>query len=525
MLKYCLKRLLRGCIAVVIAVSVIMILLFIVLNKSLIFAEDDQFAKLSNNQKINYMYTMWEKYGYLDYVTYNDYLNDLVASGELDEDFKASVAAIGRTAADDNEYTKEYTKKFTEYYTAKGYTITRLDAVMVTGERVASRVANGGNPMLFASQNTPVLVRVAKFFTGLLTFDNINYVEEDIDKRGLTFTLYDPVYGGEKFSPAIIGNGTFHKYLLYFDNKFPYIHQNFVKLTLGKSYSVNKGIDVFTTMTQTQGRYVSSTTYYPSGLVTQSADDLHSATYLAGSQKLSLVYADKYTDDYTNTTLVKDSKSKIYYSFIISIIGSFFTYLLGLPLGILMAKKKDTWVDSFGNAYIIFMLAVPQLAYIFMVKAIAGKAGLPVAFSLDQPSLAMYITPIILSAGFGGTMKWTRRYMVDQMNSDYVKFARSGGLSEGEIFTKHIFKNAAIPIVHGIPGTITMALTGSMIMERVFAIPGVGGLSIQAIGAYDNAVIVGVALFYGVLSIISAIAGDVLMAIMDPRISFVSKAR
>ena len=115
--------------------------------------------------------------------------------------------------------------------------------------------------------------------------------------------------------------------------------------------------------------------------------------------------------------------------------------------------------------------------------------------------------------------------MVDQMNSDYVKFARAEGLSEFEIFTKHIFKNAAIPITHGIPNTIIMALSGSIMMERIYTIPGVGGLLVEAIGAYDNAVIVGVAFFYGVLSIISAILGDITMAIMDPRISYTSKAR
>ena len=122
-------------------------------------------------------------------------------------------------------------------------------------------------------------------------------------------------------------------------------------------------------------------------------------------------------------------------------------------------------------------------------------------------------------------MRWLRRFMIDQMNSDYVKFARSGGLSEGEIFTKHIFKNAAIPIIHGIPGSLLGALTGAFITERVYVVPGIGGLLINAIGAYDNGVIVGVTLFYAVLSVVSMILGDVLMAMVDPRINFTSKAR
>jgi len=122
-------------------------------------------------------------------------------------------------------------------------------------------------------------------------------------------------------------------------------------------------------------------------------------------------------------------------------------------------------------------------------------------------------------------MRWLRRYMIDQMNSDYVKFARSSGLGEGEIFTKHVLKNAAIPIIHGIPGSILGAMVGAFITERVYVVPGIGGLLINAINAYDNGVIVGVTLFYAVISVLSMILGDILMALVDPRINFTSKAR
>jgi oligopeptide transport system permease protein len=115
--------------------------------------------------------------------------------------------------------------------------------------------------------------------------------------------------------------------------------------------------------------------------------------------------------------------------------------------------------------------------------------------------------------------------MIDQMNSDYVKFARSGGLSESEIFTKHILKNAIIPIVHGIPGSVLGALVGAIITERVYVVPGAGNLLTKAINAYDNGVIVGVTLFYAILSVTSIILGDILMSLLDPRISFTTKGR
>ena len=177
--------------------------------------------------------------------------------------------------------------------------------------------------------------------------------------------------------------------------------------------------------------------------------------------------------------------------------------------------------------YIIFILACPSLAYIFMVQALGRAAGMPYQFDLAKENAIMFILPIVSLAmpTIAGLMKWLRRYMIDQMNADYVKFARSGGLSEGEIFRKHIFKNAAIPIVHGIPGSILGALVGAIITEKIYYVPGVGNLLTKAISFYDNSVIIGLTLFYALISITSVILGDILMAMTDPRISFTNKAR
>ena len=193
-----------------------------------------------------------------------------------------------------------------------------------------------------------------------------------------------------------------------------------------------------------------------------------------------------------------------------------------------MARRKDKLLDKLGTVYIIFIIAVPSLAYIFLFKAIGGAVfDLPTTFDMEKPSWQMYVLPIVSLAlpSVANLMKWLRRYMIDQMNSDYVRFARSGGLSEQEIFSKHILKNAIIPIVHGIPGTILFAMTGAIITERVYVVPGAGNMLTKAINAYDNGVIVGMTLFYAVLSVVAIILGDVLMSMVDPRISFTSKQR
>ena len=281
-------------------------------------------------------------------------------------------------------------------------------------------------------------------------------------------------------------------------------------------------------MTNSQGSFKRSTITYPSGVTETTADDLHSATYVAGSLGIGALNQKYFVDDYTSVITRKDGLSKMGYSFTIGIIAVFLTYLIAIPLGILMALRKDKLLDKLGTFYIVFITAVPSLAYIFMFKAVGGNAfGLPTTFDMENPTWTMYVLPIISLAlpSIANQMKWLRRYMIDQMNSDYVKFARSGGLSEGEIFSKHILKNAIIPIVHGVPSSVLFALTGAIITERVYVVPGAGNLLTTAINAYDNGVIVGVALFYAILTVTSIILGDVLMSVMDPRISFTTKAR
>lgn len=528
--KYLIRRILHGLVSIIAVVTLVMVLVYALGNRDLIFASDPLLSKQQNNTKITYKYKRWAEYGYLDYVSYSDYISRLATSGELAGEELEDARRLGRTAEDDNEATAKYAKQFTDYYRSLGYTVERVDAKMSSPTKVAA----GGNPLLFAHKDRPLIYRVVEYFTGILDIDNIHYVEETYPEAqlqgetGLTFTLHDPLYGGEKFSPAILGNGTRHRYLLYCDNNFPFIHQNMVTIRLGKSYVVNKGIDVFDTMTRTQGSYVLRTTTYPTGLTEESADDLHSATYAPDSLKDNLVLESRYTDDYTNVFTHLSDMSKMGFSFVIGIIATCIAYFLGLPLGLLMAKKKDSWVDKIGTIYIVFIIAVPSLAYIFLFKAVGGKVfGLPTTFEMGGGTKLMYVLPIVSLAlpSIANLMKWMRRYMIDQMNSDYVKFARSEGLSEGEIFTKHIWKNALIPIVHGIPGSVLGALTGAVITERVYVVPGAGNLLTIAINKYDNSVIVGMTLFYALLSVVSLILGDVLMSMVDPRISFSTKAR
>ncbi|MCQ2354226.1 MAG: ABC transporter permease [Clostridia bacterium] len=523
MTKYLLKRLLHGLLSIIAVVAIVMVMIYSMLDRNLVFAQDPNYTKQANNGKEVYKYSKWEEYGYVDYVTYADYLRQLMIDGKITEEERQSAVGFGKKEKNDSELVKKYVAEFTEYYESCGYTVKRCDAVMLPGGK---KYASGGQQQLFAYKDLPLVNRLWKYFSGIFTVDNIHNVKEDVGDRGLTFTLHDPLYGGDKFAPAVIGNGTTHKYLVYFDNNFPYIHQNLLKINLGKSYSVNLGIDVFDTMINSQGSYKKSVVTYPTGYTEESADDLHTATYVSESGSTAFNKL-RFSDDYTSVTTVKKGMSKIGYSFVIGIISVLIAYLLGVPLGIITARKKDKLIDKIGTIYIVFIIAVPSLAYIFLFKAIGGELGMPTTFDMESTSKLMFVLPIISLAlpSIASLMKWIRRYMIDQMNSDYVKFARSGGLSESEIFSKHILKNAIIPIVHGIPGSVLGSLVGAIITERVYVVPGAGNLLTEAINKYDNGVIVGVTLFYAVLSVVSIIFGDILMSMVDPRISFSSKDR
>lgn len=517
MAGYVIKRILRGLLSAVAVTVLVMVLIYSFLDRNLIFSADQGYTRVKGNAKEVYKMQQWERYGYVDYVTYAQFLSSLLSSGQLDQQTYLQAVRIGNKASQDDPVSAAYIEQFTAHYAQKGYNVVRLE-----GKTRGHSYQEGGEPRLYAWKDVPLVRRAAAYFGGLFSVDHVNRVPEVTGERKLTFTWFDPVYGADTFSPAILGNGTYHKYLLYFDDQFPFLHQNFITLNLGQSYSVNQGVDVAQTMTQTQGSFAYRTVTYPTGLQEQSADDLHTATYAPGSlENGTSVLRERFTDDYTHVSTRRTGLSKLGYSFTIGILAVIASYLVAIPVGIRMARRRGRLADKLGTVYIVFIAAVPSLAYIFLFKALGGRLGLPTTFDMENPHWLMYVLPVVSLAlpAIANLMKWLRRYMLDQMHADYVKFARAGGLTEGAIFREHILRNAVIPMLHGIPGSILGAMVGAIITERVYVVPGAGNLLTQAINAYDNGVIVGVTLFYAVLSVTSVVLGDLLLAAADPRIS------
>ncbi len=521
MKKYLAKRIAFSVFSLLVVVLTVMVLVYSLIERSVIFQTDDTWNKRSNNDRTYYEYSQYQKYGYVDMSNFTSFLAQKYAdvpNYTEDPSFKADRAVI----QDPAKYEKNASvKEFIEKYTADGYEIKYLKPILFQN----GSPKPGGSGYLLAVRERSMLARLGDYLKGLVTVETVNDVQDPTITERYVRWEKDPYSGFY----ARVGMGTNHKYQLYFDSRFPFIHQNKFHLNLGVSYTRFRGQQIVSVINQPRGNMKVTSQQFPAKLGTDeyadTAIDFHSLTWnyseLTADEKLN------YPDKYTVATFRHGGLSMLENSFVIGLIATVLAYILGLPLGILVARRKDSWIDKLGMGAIIFFMAVPSLAYIFLFAAAGTRLfGLPYKFATAKVMALAYILPTI-SLAIPQTlslMKWMRRYMIDQMNSDYVKFARAEGLSEQEIFRQHISRNAAIPIVHGIPASVLGCLTGAIITERVYAVPGVGSLLTNAINSHDNGIIIACTVFYTSLSVISLILGDLLMAKVDPRISFEEKA-
>ena len=113
--------------------------------------------------------------------------------------------------------------------------------------------------------------------------------------------------------------------------------------------------------------------------------------------------------------------------------------------------------------------------------------------------------------------------MVDQLNMDYIKFSRAKGMGNSAIMFKHVVRNAFVPMAHNLPSTILFTISGSIYIESLFSIPGMGGLLVSAIQRQDNTLVQALVLIYSTIGVFGLLLGDLLMALCDPRIKLDKK--
>ena len=492
---YIWSRLFRSLLSVMIIMLIVFTMIYTMVPRENIFFEDSTYRKLSSksDDKTEYVYSTWEKLGYLDYVRINDYCLTLYEAGSPE-----MVAAV--------EPDSPESRDFVELYTKKGYTVETFL----------------GNGRFYAYKNVPVIKRMASWLSQLLVIDSTRAVKDENNPdlvRSLSFGR-TPTGG-----LALIGSGSIHKYLLYTDSHFPWLHQNFIKLNFGTSYPTYQGLDVMRVLFQSQGTEVKRHVTFETGYEADSGINFGTLQYKAILDRMDLK---KFNDHYASYEVFRSQPSMIGTSFIMGLLAMALAYLLGLPVGLLMARRKDRLADKLGMVYIIFIIAVPSLAYIYLFRYIGTNLfNLPSVFTTYGPEDARsWVLPVISLAlpSIASLMLWTRRYVVDQMSADYVKFAKAKGLSQREIFRGHIFKNAIIPIAQGIPASLAGCITGAIITESIYSVGGMGKMLPNAIKQYNNVMIVALAFLFSTVSVLSVLAGDIVLTKVDPRISLSEKA-
>ncbi len=199
--------------------------------------------------------------------------------------------------------------------------------------------------------------------------------------------------------------------------------------------------------------------------------------------------------------------------------------VVGASMGVFQTLYKDKLFDHIGTGYTVFVRAVPTIVSYSLILVFGSKVlGLPSLYSSRKPVISN-IMPVLCLAmvSIAGYAIWTRRYMVDELNKDYIKMARIKGLSNREIMFGHVLKNAFVPLVQYLPASLLDTIGGSLLVERFFSIPGMGTFLADAITAYDVNIVQTLSLLYASLGVMGAFLGDVLMTMLDPRISLLAK--
>lgn len=151
-----------------------------------------------------------------------------------------------------------------------------------------------------------------------------------------------------------------------------------------------------------------------------------------------------------------------------------------------------------------------------------GTAAVGVGLLFNAANWRYWVLPVcsMSLANLAFYAMWLRRYMVDESNKDYVRLARAKGVCGRDIALHHVFRNAMVPLVQYIPSAFLNTVVGSIYIESLYSIPGMGGLLVTCVQRHDNTMVQGIVLLYACVGIVGLILGDILMVLIDPRINF-----
>ncbi len=215
----------------------------------------------------------------------------------------------------------------------------------------------------------------------------------------------------------------------------------------------------------------------------------------------------------------------------LSLLTVILTYVIAIPLGMWAGRYQNSLLDKVVVVYNFFSFAVPLFIFALIALFIFGYrlAWFPTGGSVAPGVSGMaefwsrlyhLLLPAITSAllGTAVTIQYLRSEVIDSKSLDFVRTARSKGVPTNKVFSRHVFRNASLPIASQMGYEITSLIAGSVVIEKIFAYPGVGKLFIDSIVQRDYAVITSLTLILGLATLIGTLLSDIIMSIVDPRI-------
>ena len=217
-------------------------------------------------------------------------------------------------------------------------------------------------------------------------------------------------------------------------------------------------------------------------------------------------------------------------SILIAVLSMILIILVGIPIGILSAVRYNSWLDQFFSGVSMFFASIPtfwlglNLMVLFsVILRWLPTSGFPsIIQSGDWTNLRYLILPCITLAAPNSALiiRLTRSSMLDVAKADYVKTARAKGLTEGKVNIRHIFRNSLISVVSALGFTFVALVSGTVVTETVFSLPGIGRLVVESVLRRDYPTIQGIILIIAFLYMAINLLVDLSYALLDPRIRY-----
>ena len=242
-------------------------------------------------------------------------------------------------------------------------------------------------------------------------------------------------------------------------------------------------------------------------------------------KSIKLLLFDFGTSDRNNIDITSQITQRMWASFAITLPAFVLGLFVNITVSMIVAYYRATYVDFWGTIVAVIIMSISALFYIIGGQWIFGKILrlFPISGYDTGINMLKFVTlPVVIGviSGIGGGVRFYRTIFLEEVNRDYVRTARSKGLSEAVILFKHALKNAMIPILTNVVLAIPSLFVGGLVMEAFFAIPGLGSFTIEAIQAQDFAIVRSMVYLGSVLFIVSLLLTDISYTLVDPRVRF-----